>query len=139
MHNVDHFSVILTSKNLKFSPAALYLNLMKSPIFLFSSLLCPLPFSEDKVETVNCAKSCMKFDGFSELDNKRVLVRGCGTEDANACNKNFTYFGAVGVECVCNSPTCNSANFVSASNTWTFQIVMFSVTLLLTYLTTRMT
>ena len=60
------------------------------------SLTCPLPFDENKVETINCAKSCLKFDGNSEADNKRVLVRGCGEEDANICNKNSTYHGAKG-------------------------------------------
>ena len=60
------------------------------------NLKCPLPFDENKVETINCAKSCLKFDGNSEADNKRVLVRGCGEEDANICNKNSTYHGAKG-------------------------------------------
>ena len=58
--------------------------------------LCPLPYSEKKIETVNCEKSCMKFDGNSQVDNKRVLVRDCGEEDINLCSKNSTWFGATG-------------------------------------------
>ena len=38
----------------------------------------------------------MKFDGNSQVDNKRVLVRDCGEEDINLCSKNSTWFGATG-------------------------------------------
>ena len=58
--------------------------------------LCPLPYTEKETQTVNCEKSCMKFDGNSLVDNKRVLVRDCGEEDINLCSKNSTWFGATG-------------------------------------------
>ena len=88
--------------------------------------LCPLPFSDDKVETISCAKSCMKFDGFSELDNKRVLVRGCGEEDVNLCSKNATYFGAKGTTCLCNAAMCNGgrADLAAKAN---FQLPLFVI------------
>lgn len=79
------------------------------------SLTCPLPFDENKVETITCAKSCLKFDGNSESDNKRVLVRGCGEEDANICNKNSTYHGAKGTTCVCNASHCNGGSDLKAN------------------------
>ena len=40
--------------------------------------LCTLPYDEEKSERITCEKSCMKFDGKSETDGKRVLVRSCG-------------------------------------------------------------
>lgn len=71
--------------------------------------LCPLPYKEKDTERVNCQKSCMKFDGYSQVDNKRILVRGCGQRDINECTTNTTYFGAVGTTCLCNGINCNSA------------------------------
>ena len=71
--------------------------------------LCPLPYRDIEAETVSCAKSCMKFDGYSETDNKRVLIRSCGEEDVNRCSKNSTWFGARGEMCLCNAANCNSA------------------------------
>ena len=58
--------------------------------------LCTLPYSEKNPARVNCEKSCMKFDGYSLVDNKRVLVRDCGEKDINLCSKNSTWFGATG-------------------------------------------
>lgn len=72
--------------------------------------LCPLPYDEDKTERISCAKSCMKFDGYSDMDNRRVLVRGCGAEDLNRCSKNSTWFGAKGEMCICNAQECNNAH-----------------------------
>ena len=71
--------------------------------------LCPLPYNEKETERVSCEKSCMKFDGHSVVDNKRVLVRSCGEQDINLCSKNTTWFGAKGVLCLCNGENCNSA------------------------------
>lgn len=73
--------------------------------------ICPLPYkhkAEDN-EKVYCKKSCMKFDGYSEVDNRRVLVRSCGEDDINSCSKNATWFGAKGVLCQCNAANCNSS------------------------------
>jgi hypothetical protein len=80
--------------------------------------LCGLPYAEDESERITCAKSCMKFDGYSEMDNKRVIVRGCGEIDINKCEKNAAWFGAKGNLCLCNGFECNSSvkmapNFVA--------------------------
>ena len=71
--------------------------------------LCPLPYKAEETERVSCAASCMKFDGYSEVDNKRVLIRACGEEDVNRCGKNSTWFGARGELCLCNAANCNTA------------------------------
>ena len=70
--------------------------------------LCPLPYNEKITERVFCAKSCMKFDGNSLVDDKRVLVRSCGDKDINQCDKNVTFLGARGTLCLCNGINCNS-------------------------------
>lgn len=75
--------------------------------------LCPLPYDEDITERVTCEKSCMKFDGNSLIDNKRVIVRGCGEIDINKCSKNVTMTGAIGTQCLCNGVNCNSAPEIS--------------------------
>ena len=72
--------------------------------------LCPLPYSDKVTERVTCAKSCMKFDGYSSTDNKRVLIRDCGEVDINECKKNVSMWGAIGTSCLCNGPNCNSAS-----------------------------
>ena len=91
--------------------------------------LCPLPYRDDEAEKVSCAKSCMKFDGYSETDNKRVLIRSCGEEDVNRCSKNSTWFGARGEMCLCNAANCNSAQNVS------YNLSVFSCILMMTLLT----
>ena len=70
--------------------------------------LCTLPYDDSFSEKISCAKSCMKFDGKSLMDDRRVLVRTCGVEDINRCDKNVTYLGARGTFCVCNGINCNS-------------------------------
>ena len=76
---------------------------------------------------VTCAKSCMKFDGYSETDSKRVLIRSCGEQDINKCSKNSTWFGAKGEMCLCNAENCNTATNVAYNLT----ISVFCVILLL--------
>ena len=89
------------------------LNLAKASIechYCGLRALCPLPYKEEETERIPCAKSCMKFDGYSEVDNKRVLIRSCGEEDVNRCGKNSTWFGARGEMCLCNAANCNTAS-----------------------------
>ena len=50
----------------------------------------------------------MKFDGNAE-DGKRVLVRSCGKEDTNICNKTTPWHGSIGEKCICNAENCNNA------------------------------
>ena len=71
--------------------------------------LCTLPYDDSFSEKISCAKSCMKFDGFAE-DGKRVLVRSCGFEDTNTCNKTIQWHGSKGEKCICNAENCNSSN-----------------------------
>ena len=68
--------------------------------------LCTLPYDDTFSEKISCAKSCMKFDGQAE-DGKRVLVRSCGVEDTNICNKTTTWHGSKGEKCICNAANCN--------------------------------
>ena len=70
--------------------------------------LCSLPYDDTFSEKISCAKSCMKFDGKAE-DGKRVLVRSCGVEDTNICNKTTTWHGSKGEKCICNAANCNGA------------------------------
>ena len=70
--------------------------------------LCSLPYDDTLAEKISCAKSCMKFDGQAE-DGKRVLVRSCGVEDTNICNKTTTWHGSKGEKCICNAANCNGA------------------------------
>ena len=104
--------------------------------------LCPLPYNGDKLydgvlgatenrrtDRVFCSKSCMKFDGKSLMDDRRVLVRTCGVEDINRCDKNVTYLGARGTFCVCNGINCNSGIQLK------FCCICFALIILLHFLT----
>ena len=70
--------------------------------------LCTLPYEESFSERITCEKSCMKVDGFAH-DGKRVIVRSCGAEDTNLCNKTTNWYGAEGETCICNAANCNQA------------------------------
>lgn len=70
--------------------------------------LCTLPYEKEFSEKITCTKSCMKFDGNAE-DGKRVLVRSCGVEDTNVCNKTTNWHGSTGEKCICNAANCNGA------------------------------
>ena len=70
--------------------------------------LCTLPYDETFSEKISCPKSCMKFDGKAS-DGKRVLVRSCGFEDTNICNKTTDWHGSVGEKCICNASDCNTS------------------------------
>ena len=86
--------------------------------------LCSLPYNADYAETITCKKACMKFDGYAE-DGKRVLVRTCGLEDTNACNKTTEWHGSKGVTCICNAANCNIAN----SNYFTLKQIFHNITI----------
>lgn len=53
----------------------------------------------------------MKFDGYSEDDGKRVVVRDCtkDDQDINKCDDHQKYIGAIGTMCYCNADNCNGA------------------------------
>ena len=71
---------------------------------------CPVPFDKSSVSTIQCEKSCMKFDGFT-TDNYRLIVRSCGFFDADECRTNSEYEDAtaVGTTCQCKSDWCNGS------------------------------
>ena len=75
--------------------------------------LCTLPYVDTSSEKITCAQSCMKFDGEAP-DGKRVLVRSCGFEDTNICNKTTEWNGSRGEKCICNAENCNTANTINA-------------------------
>ena len=75
--------------------------------------LCTLPYVDTSSEKITCDKSCMKFDGEAP-DGKRVLVRSCGFEDTNICNKTTEWNGSRGEKCICNAENCNSSNTINA-------------------------
>ena len=89
--------------------------------------LCTLPYDDSFSEKISCAKSCMKFDGFAE-DGKRVLVRSCGFEDTNICNKTTQWHGSKGEKCICNAENCNSSNskYSNVSNIAQLITLLFS-------------
>ena len=76
--------------------------------------LCTLPYVDTSSEKISCDKSCMKFDGDAP-DGKRVLVRSCGFEDTNICNKTTEWNGSKGEKCICNAANCNSASTIDSS------------------------
>ena len=88
--------------------------------------LCSLPYNEEFAEKLTCKTACMKFDGNAE-DGKRVLVRTCGLEDTNACNKTTEWHGAKGETCICNAANCNKAN----SNYFTLNEIVHNITMTL--------
>ena len=85
--------------------------------------LCTLPYDEEFAEKITCKKSCMKFDGNAD-DGKRVLVRSCGVEDTNICNKTTNWHGSKGEKCICNAENCNSA----MSNYFTLKEIIQNIT-----------
>ena len=58
----------------------------------------------------------MKFDGFSDADSSRVVVRDCSTDDTTECTDGSSWFSATGTLCSCNSGNCNSAPVVQTSS-----------------------
>ena len=76
--------------------------------------LCTLPYIDTSSEKITCDKSCMKFDGEAP-DGKRVLVRSCGFEDTNICNKTTEWNGSRGEKCICNAENCNTASTINFS------------------------
>lgn len=80
--------------------------------------LCELPYDVDDenthVQKIACPEACVKFDGTSDEDGKRVLYRGCDMPDLaletnNICKENYEWFGATGSMCTCNAANCNKA------------------------------
>lgn len=78
-----------------------------------SRMLCTLPFNPDYAEVVNCTIACMKFDGFSDSDGSRVVIRGCSSNNTNTCEAGVELFGATGTRCSCNTQNCNQSTRVT--------------------------
>ena len=79
--------------------------------------LCPLPFNQEDLEVtgkVSCQKSCLKFDGLSDEDGKRVIIRTCSTNEFNGvineCKEEQRFNGATGKACLCNASNCNAGS-----------------------------
>ena len=87
--------------------------------------LCTLPYVGTFSEKITCAKSCMKFDGEAS-DGKRVIVRSCGFEDTNICNKTTEWNGSTGEKCICNAANCNNASKIYSSIDKQIQMLSFS-------------
>ena len=87
--------------------------------------LCELPFDEETVDTIECPQSCLKFDGFTSKDNRKVTVRDCGFFDADECVGGHSYEGndAVGSLCHCHGDLCNSGYLTKSALTMTALVV----------------
>ena len=82
---------------------------------------CPLPWAEEGTLRLNCTSgSCMKFDGWTEKDNKRVVMRDCGYFKAEECSEEEFLMDGVtpGRLCHCMADDCNGVNDVKASFTF---------------------
>lgn len=109
-----------TSKGIVVSVLVLYLSIYQASGIIECHYcgirkLCTLPYDDTFSEKISCEKSCMKFDGQAE-DGKRVLVRSCGVEDTNICNKTTTWHGSKGEKCICNAENCNGSTKIYANN-----------------------
>jgi len=88
-----------------------------------SRALCTLPFNSDFAESINCTISCMKFDGLSDSDGTRVVIRGCGANNTNLCESTMKMAGATGTLCNCNTQYCNHESKTSLN----FSALFFSL------------
>ena len=66
----------------------------------------------------------MKFDGAA--DGKKVIIRGCGTPEVDACGEEPEQYAntrAMGTLCTCMSDKCNLATGTGASVSLTLGIL----------------
>ena len=72
---------------------------------------CPFAFDSEKesVRTIECEKSCLKFDGYTER-GKRVIIRDCGYYLATECGPGEYEDSADGTVCHClDGDKCNGS------------------------------
>jgi len=93
---------------------------------------CPLNFAKDEssVRTIKCKKSCMKFDGWTTDQQKRVIVRDCGYYSTTECfNGKLDSRGtAEGSVCHCTTEKCNPGNRLKVE--WLTTVLMPAIVLL---------
>ena len=58
----------------------------------------------------------MKFDGYSDLDGSRVVVRDCSQNDVTKCETDSKWFSATGTMCSCNLDNCNLGITLARAN-----------------------
>ncbi len=97
---------------------------------------CPLPWTEEGTDKLNCSGSCMKFDGWTEKENHRVMMRDCGYFKAEECSEDETLFDGVtkGRLCHCMTDNCNGVDEIRSS----FTVVLVSAVVVLFVLWSQM-
>ena len=77
---------------------------------------CPHPWVKDNITTVECGKSCMKFDGYTK-DDKRLILMDCGYFETDGCIREANFQdSATGSICHCmDGDECNAAGEVKST------------------------